>query len=273
VKHFFEIENFRSLLSLEFETRKHRRPSYSLRAFERDLGLKTQTLSGVMRRRYGLSRASALKITTHLGYDSKRAAYFIDLVEQEHGRSKVAREQAAQRVQNWRKFGASQELKTEQFHILSRWYFAAVHQYILAMGPKVSAKAISDSFHISIEQVNEAIRVLLNCRLLTESKDGLKPVTEHLEGNSKTPNSIIKAWHSQISELIIEGIQTQPISNRKNLSTIFAFNSEKKEEAREWLTKMHEEFMNRFGVDQKADSVYAVGVHFVEVGKCTNNEM
>lgn len=95
-----QTQNFRDILKAELEKRQLRNPRYSLRSFARDLGLSAPRLSDVLRGRYGLSRGVAESLAEKLKLPEEEAAYFCDLVEASHGRSRHAKELALARLRD-----------------------------------------------------------------------------------------------------------------------------------------------------------------------------
>lgn len=91
--------DYRAFLRDELSRRQARNARYSLRSFARDLGLAPPRLSDILRGRYGLSGAAAAELAVKLRMTEREAARLRDLAEAEHGRSRLARENARQRLQ------------------------------------------------------------------------------------------------------------------------------------------------------------------------------
>lgn len=86
--------DYRIILRQEMQKRLERNPSYSLRAFARDLGILPNRLISVLNRKYGISPKAALYLAEKLGFDQKQTELFCDLVRIEHARSRRERESA-----------------------------------------------------------------------------------------------------------------------------------------------------------------------------------
>lgn len=97
--------DFRKFLRDELKRRHQRNPSYSLRAFARDLKLSASRLCEVLNGHGTLSRMSAVKLAETMGLNDAEAAYFVDLVDQENPRSATRRDEAAARVASFRRSG------------------------------------------------------------------------------------------------------------------------------------------------------------------------
>ncbi len=90
--------DYRAYLQRELHRRQDKNPSYSLRAFARDLGVSPSKISGILSGSTGLSAKAALSIALHLRLSEHDQQIFVSLVESQHARSKKRREVAAVKV-------------------------------------------------------------------------------------------------------------------------------------------------------------------------------
>jgi uncharacterized protein (TIGR02147 family) len=247
---FFKYRDFRSILAAEYELRKMRRSSYSLRAFARDLGINPITLTAVLNRRHGISRKVAEEIALNLGFDSERKQYFCDLVESAHARTSLEKAQARDRLKRFR--GDLNEIVAEPT-MLSHWYYAAVLEIINNDGASAKASQIAERLGISEQQVTDSIKYLKKSGLI--AKSGIR---RHTKATSSVPSKTIRDWHLQLLELSKKALERQPIEKRKYVSTVFAMEKSRVEEARKWLSRVHQEFLEEFVTSANADCVYTV---------------
>lgn len=94
MRHFIMALQYQDFLLEEFRSRRSRNPHYSLRAFARDLGMPASKLSQNLRGLCGISVAKAEKIAAKLQMRDDEKHLFLALVESQHARSRVARQQA-----------------------------------------------------------------------------------------------------------------------------------------------------------------------------------
>ncbi|MEK2688110.1 hypothetical protein [Bdellovibrio sp. GT3] len=92
------MHNYRDFILRELEKRQKKNPSYSLRAFARDLEMPSSRLSEILNRKMGLSEARAINLAERLNLTQPEKEYFIDLALSEHARSAVMKEMALRRV-------------------------------------------------------------------------------------------------------------------------------------------------------------------------------
>ncbi|MBO9666790.1 MAG: DUF4423 domain-containing protein [Bdellovibrio sp.] len=92
------MHNYREFILRELERRQKRNPSYSLRAFARDLEMPSSRLSEILNRKMGLSEARAMALAEKLNLEASEKEFFIDLALSEHARSAVMKDMALRRV-------------------------------------------------------------------------------------------------------------------------------------------------------------------------------
>ena len=80
--------DYLEIIKDEFGSRIESNPSYSMRAFARDLEISPSRLSEILNGRGGMSSVMAQKIASKLGLQRSEIDYFKALVERRHGRSK-----------------------------------------------------------------------------------------------------------------------------------------------------------------------------------------
>lgn len=93
------MHSYRDFMLRELERRQRKNPSYSLRAFARDLEVPSSRLSEILNRKMGLSETRAVALADKLNLSSSEREFFIDLALAEHARSAVIKEMAQRRVQ------------------------------------------------------------------------------------------------------------------------------------------------------------------------------
>lgn len=262
----------REFLLEEFEGRKARRPSYSLRAFARDIGVDASRLTAILNGKYGLSKAAAIAIGERLNFNHQKLRFFADLAESQHGRSRAARQEASLRVEKARFDFGCREFQTESDGIIRHWYYLAVHQLVIISGATLNAKKISKRLGIPLAQAEEALQYLYRRGIVKVKGDGYRAVDQHLSFNSPTPSGMIRNFHREVLNKTIDAIELNPIAARKNLSSVISVDSNKIAEAREWINKTHQEFIKQFGTSENADRVYAFGSHFVPLEKGNHDE-
>jgi uncharacterized protein (TIGR02147 family) len=258
---FFKARDYRFILMEEFKQRRERRPKFSHNAFANQIGVNPSNLTAVLNRRYGISAVTAKKIALSLKYNDEQTNFFIDLVESEHGRTKVDREQAQTRLSRYRA-NVEQTLPTAHFELIKKWYYAATIELIKVRGPKISVAEIAKALRISRSEAEDAIEVLVRLDEISVMHEGFVANNRLKTATAATPNLLVRESHKQYLELAAKAIDRAHFSKRKARSTVFSFNSQRTEEVRIWIEKMHQEFLAKFCEEENVDAVAAVGIYF-----------
>ena len=117
--------DYRVFLENELKTRRELNPSYSLRAFARDLGLSAPRLSQVMSRKQGLSYESAKKVSKRLPLSEKEREIFCHSAGLLHSRNNQDRNLHQERMDQIRN-ETNKFLDLEYFKVISDWYHFAI---------------------------------------------------------------------------------------------------------------------------------------------------
>jgi uncharacterized protein (TIGR02147 family) len=190
---FFAHDNVASVLNTEFDRRKRKNDSYSLRAFARDLEISPSRLSEILKGSNGLSEKSANHIATKLKLKNLERKFLLDLVLAESARNGKVRELAQVRLADSRKLKAYQEIKENQFHVIADWYHGAILELPQVQGFQNNYQWVSQRLGITVQQAEDAVKRLQSLGLLEISKDGnWKVRPEAYSAFSETPSVAIR---------------------------------------------------------------------------------
>jgi uncharacterized protein (TIGR02147 family) len=231
------------ILSDDLEKRCAKNPSYSLRAFARDLNLSPSHLSGVLAGRYGLSREGATEIAGRLGLSNHETEVFIQSVESRHARSKAMREQASTKLQQLqRKMKSLGKLELDQFRLIADWFHFAILEltYLKSFRPEISwiAKALNLHPDVAVGAISRLKRM----KMLNTERARWTPSTEMTETGYEIPSAAIKNFHAQILEKAGQALHLQPIEKRDFRSTVLAIRKDRFMEAKKAIEKLHQDF-------------------------------
>lgn len=218
----FTQKNYRDILRQSFEARIERTGSHSMRAFAKDLGLPAPRLCQILQKTDGLSRTSARKVAGRLGFNASETDYFCDLVEAQHARSRVGKEQAQARVEAKL---IAEELSKEQIdadQIIRRWHHFAILELTNVSGFKSDVKWIARSLRISEMDAALAVDRLLHHGLLTRKRGRL--VASHAQSSTTTdvPSAAIRQHHASMLARAAEILERAPLEDRDFSTMIVA---------------------------------------------------
>ena len=151
------------ILLQELETRKERNPHYSLRAFARDLGVGSTSLSDVLAAKRNFSRSNLDKISEKLCLSpEQRDAMLAEVATKQTKKTK----EEIERLQ----------LAEAEFRLIADWYYLAILSLAETDTCSSESKDIAERLGITLKQVNDALATLLKMGLI-DKKDGILSAT------------------------------------------------------------------------------------------------
>lgn len=177
----FHYSDYREILKAELARRCRQNANYSQGAFSRDIKLRPSRLSEVLNGKQGLSATIAHEIAKCLNYSSAESNYFTDLVVSQHGRSKAAREVAAQRLVMYQEESASKLVPADALvgHSSRSWHFLAVLELLADKNFTPSIHWIAEKLGIDELEAKRAMQVLEKYQLWTDAQ-GNSPEKYHV---------------------------------------------------------------------------------------------
>jgi uncharacterized protein (TIGR02147 family) len=114
------------------------------------------------------------------------------------------------------------KLSNLQVKLLKKWYYLPLLSYFKLESSSCDPAAIRNAFHgkITIEQITEAIDVLLELNLISINTDGeLKTINDSVTLLDGIPRALIKKFHHDMIEKAKETIYNVPVDKRYLIST------------------------------------------------------
>lgn len=261
----FNYTDYRAILRAEFERREKHNPSYSLRAFARDLETIPSRLSEILSHKQGLSPEKANVFAMRIGLNPLETDFFVALVEKEHGRSKLSREAAKIRL---KKFGHKDQrnMSLEIFKLISNWEHLAILELVQLNGARSEIAWISKRLDLAPSKAKECIERLLHVGLLIKKNGKLKRVDDSVfVWPGQIPSAAIKNYHKGVIEKSLYSLFTQPLEKREFSSIVMPIDSEKIPEAKKMIRDFSFE-LNKFLTDsKKKDRIYYYASQFFGV--------
>lgn len=213
---------YQDFLLEEFRTRRSRNPNYSLRAFARDLGMPASKLSQNLRGLCGISVAKAEKIAERMSMREEDRGLFLALVESQHARSRVARQQAALTLEKLKREQVDQ-LSPEKFAAIRDWYHFAILEMIDMVGFRPDPNWIASQLGLPLEVVSEAIERLKNLELLHVDEAGHWTQThKDLELPSGPTSRPVREHHKQLVSKALVALDQLAVEKREFSSQTFS---------------------------------------------------
>ncbi len=266
-------QDYREILHCELARRIKQNPRYSQGAFARDLSLTPSRLSEILHGKQGVSTQVAQQIAKLMRFSEEETQYFLDLVESQHGRSRLLREAARLRLQRFRRSPLAELIGDDTFHLIADWYNVAVLELLRLDDARQDALWIARRLRIPQEQAADALERLERLRLIRRNEEGRLELVEAQQNFiGSVQSESFQKFCRQILWKAIEAVdETRPHAMHsymvavaeKNLPQLLAT-------MRETCNKLAE----RMDVDiGSKDAVYCLTTQFFPVSDAPNEDI
>ena len=259
----FQEFSYQHFMLSEFEGRKSRNPSYSLRAFARDLGLAAPKLSEILRNKCGISENSAKRLVQKLNLSEHEAEAFVNLVISKHSRLPSQRASSIEKLKTLRDRLKFNEVSLESFKVISDWYHYAILELTEVRDFKSTVGWVASRLQISNQVVEEGIRRLFDCGLIEKNKDGKwHQTTSFVATPSGIPSVAIRNHHRQILSKADEALVQVPVRDRDFSAVTMAISKDQIEYAQKLIKEFRRELTTKLAKAKEKDRVYCLSVQF-----------
>lgn len=260
--------SFREILLREFDLRKKKNSSYSLRAFARDLEIPAPKLSLALRGKKGFSHERAKRITEKLLLGEEESELFVELVRAEHARSHMERSQAREKVKNLRTVNAYATVELERFRIISDWYHFAMLELSDLSNFESDPTWIAEKLDLNIDVVKVAVQRLFAFGLITETEDGKwKRSENHLATSSPVPSREIREYHRQILGKAQDSIEKVSIEQRDLSAMTMSMDEKNYQKAVQLIKKFRRSLTKVMQDSGPRNRVYCLSIQFFPMDK------
>ena len=255
------LSSYSEYLRKEFQRRTCQNPSYSLRAFARDLDLPVSSVSEVMSGRTGISQRRAHQLATKLGLSAEEKAHFQDLVDSSHARNSEKKRRAFERVEVRLRSRVS-DMEEQQFELLSDWRYYVILEALQLKDCEPSAQGIADRTGFRLSVVRELLKQLDRHQLIEWNGEKVTSRLDFVRVQPKAPSQVMRAFHKELMKKGEREIDLQSWDRREYSSTIFSLKKSELEEAKSFLREMRQVFAKKFSRSNEKDEIYCLSMQF-----------
>lgn len=224
-------------------------------------------LSQNLRGLCGISVAKAEKIAAKLQMRDDEKQLFLALVESQHARSRVARQQAHASLQRIREEKLD-ELSLETFSTIRDWYHMAILEMTDVQGFRPDPDWIAEKLGLPVDIVRAAVDRLQMVGLLIADGPRWVQTHEDLELPSGVPSRTIREHHKQILTKAIIALDHTAVEKREYSTQTFSFDQALLGEVK-GMVREFQRRLSRLTTQGTKDSVYVMSVQvfpLVEMG-------
>ena len=210
-----------NLLKQELADRKAKNPSYSLRAFARDLGIGATSLSDVLAEKRVLSKTNIHKISERLELSPLQKEQLF---------------QTSSRTLDWENVERL-ELKEDTFRLIADWHYLAILNLAKTKNCRAEAQWLAQRLGISQVEAQTALDRLLRLKLVSVFRGKLKRTAKPLTTSREIPSEAVRRHHRGNLKLAEKTLDEVPVELREFSSTTVATNPANLKKAKDYLMK------------------------------------
>ena len=251
-----------SFLKDEFISRREKNPSYSLRAFARDLGISHTYLSLVFSGKRNLSPSQTAQIAMLLGHNALDIEKWI----QNSATNKALKKQVKQGKSKKPKF---QDLQIEYEKVLAGWYYLPILEATYLKDAVNDPLWFAKRLGISSVEARDAIERLLQLEMLEIKNGKLKKTKDFLSLPATRSMASLRAYHHAIFEKAREALTDtldEAFKARQISGGTLAIQKSKINQAKARLKQLQDEFIAEFATAD-SDEVYQFSLQFFPLTK------
>lgn len=257
------LNHYHQLLRENLESRRLKNPSYSLRAFARDLGVPVSNLSLILAGRKGMTDATARQIAKRLGLTSKEQERFRLLVEASHARSKSIRESARKKLLKEKPILSN--VSVDMMKIVGEWHYFAILELLRISAFDQTSTSIASSLKIPEEIVNPALDRLERLELIEVKRGRYHVVNEMNWSSDGIPSEVIRNAHDAILSKASHALFTQDIDQRDFTSMMMTIDPVDLPSAKLFIRNFIKQFSQTFSAKPSAQKVYSLGIQLFDI--------
>ena len=265
------MDDYRDILLSSYREKHAAHPTYSLRAFARDLKISPSRLSEVMAGKGHLSRQKAVGIATRLKFTPQRRQYFFDLIDVATARNESVRNQAEVRIKAAQAKKPEVYLPNTAFEPIATWQHIAVWSFLFLSAYDGDSQTIASSLKIDIIRVYEVLRQLEGANLIRETGGRWIPIVTEFSSGDDVPSSAIRKYHDSISAKGRESIEQQTTAERHLETLVLPFKSNRIGEIGMRIGDFVQSLATEFGEETDGDRVYALSLQFYGLSEKPKN--
>lgn len=264
---------FQKYLKNAFEKRCLKNPSYSLRAFARDLDVPAANLSNALNGTRGFSQETIEKISRKLSLSYEETQFLKSLCLKDFSKSKKNKEDAVQKIKE--AFLYQVQLSDQKVNLISDWYHLAIMALLDTKDFDSDHEWIAERLGLHRKVIDQAIERLISIDAI-KKVNGLYQTTGHFFVDPKDiPSRAVREFHRQILAKADEALEMQDVQNREFATVLMNLDKNKLKAAKEKIKKFREEFVEEFTPDKESavqhQEVYSISLQLFQITKNRND--
>lgn len=264
----FDYSNYREYMADFYKFKKSVDACYTYKTFADEGEIKSPNyLHLVICKKRNLSIKNISKFIKALNLNKEEATYFESLVKLDQSLSFSEKADLFEKIYKQNLLYRVKELKTEQYKVISSWYYLAIQEMVLLKDFNPSPEWISKKLKgkILVEEAQEAFDCLKRLDIVRE-KDGKYILTNIVQTTTDdVANAAIKLFHKSMIEKSLESLLDDPVSQRDFSGLTVAISKKKFDLAKAKIKEFRRELNKFLSDDAEQEDVYQLNIQFFEL--------
>ena len=260
------------ILNEEFEIRRSSNPSYSLRAFARDIDIRPSQLSSILNSKAGLGSAKASDIAKNLGFSETETKVFLALVDLKHAKSKKISDAAKKILEETTYSGEFKNLSVDGFKFISDWIYFAILSTMELDDYNGKPSFIATSLGLEISQVEEALKVMLKLDIVDYRDSKFIITGEMFTTTHDLASRPLRKFHKQNLHKSMDALDDVPVELRDITTMTMAIDKEKLPEAKKRIRDFRRSLC-KFLEGGAKNEVYNINIQLIPLSKVSDEKV
>ncbi len=241
-------------------------PSYSLRAFARDLQVSPQQLSNVMNGHRGLGPVMAEKVVQRLGLDRNQKDLFLESLKAKFSKSKIQRKISKSKMKSIETLTTTKNLEMDLFKIISNWHHLTLVELIKITKTKSHTLSwFSKRLGIPEQEVKFSLERLERLNLITKVSKGWQAIQDVVIADKDISTDSVKNFHKQVLEKAMTALSFQNINERYGSSSTIPIKVKDLDLAKKMIQKFRIDFDEALSDTEDGEEVYGLSFQFFKL--------
>ncbi len=251
--------DFRQILKNEYDHRRERNPSYSLRSFARDLNLSASRISEVLNNKGDLSSQSMMEIGARLSIPRDELLAIKAAMDLKKSTSEEVKQSAQKYLDNYNYQSKFLQLSEDTFRILADWYHYAILSAMEMNYFDGSVAFLSRVLRLDPKTTQEALDRMLANNMIRFHDGRYFPTGEVFSTSNDVQSKALKVAHRQTLEQAIQSLEDVNIDLRDITSATICIDIDRLPEAKKMIRDFRRG-LSRFLEAGKKNAVYNINI-------------
>lgn len=253
------------ILKKEFSKRVEKNTRYSMRAFAKQLEIHPSALSRILAGKQKMSSGAALMISKKIGLSGDTCRLFLQSVVDEQRTVDVAELGAAVEMPDLKVH--PHKLSEENYAVIAQLMCLALRELIMTYDFKSDTDWIAKRLGLSVEQVRQYIKVLLETGLIEEKEGQWIYKDRHVTAvNNQSTNIVRQNLQNETLKRAAESLLKDPFEKRAHYGMTMAIDPERLDAANKMILDFLETLCDFLEVGDRKE-VYQLAIQLFPLTK------